>query len=188
MFAYLKGKIFSKGSNYIVVENRGLGYKVFVLSSLLKDLHKGQEAEFYLHTYVREDQISLYGFLSPDELELFELLVAISGVGPKMALGILSGASVSSIKSAIAAGDARVFTKVSGVGKKTAERIVIELKEKIGAREGLASSHELSESLDALSALGYSKREAREALKKVPKDLTDSKSIIKEALKILGKR
>ena len=192
MIGYLKGQIISKGQNYLVAATAGVGYRVFVPANLLIGAKLGQAAEFFIHTYVREDQISLYGFSSPDELELFELLISVSGVGPKMALSILSSTTPTHIRSAIASGEAVVFTKVSGVGKKTAERLIIELREKIGEASGgglnIKASQDFSESLDALVSLGYSRQEAREALNKVPKDLTDSGKIVSAALRVLGGR
>ncbi|PIR97309.1 MAG: Holliday junction branch migration protein RuvA [Candidatus Doudnabacteria bacterium CG10_big_fil_rev_8_21_14_0_10_41_10] len=187
MISYLKGSVLSKQANYATVETQGVGYKVFIPVSSLLELRLEQEIELYIRTYVREDQFSLYGFLSPKELELFELLISVSGVGPKVALAVLSGGTVEVITSAIGSGDPSIFTKVSGVGKKTAERIVVELKEKIGTGD-LKSSKDLSESLDALVALGYSKLEAREVLKRISSKDLDSGSIIKEALRVLGKR
>lgn len=192
MLAYLKGKILSKSSNYLILETGNVGYKVFVPAHILLNTKTGQELALYVHSYVREDQFSLYGFMSQDELNLFEQLISVSGVGPKMALGILSETSVKHIRSAIAGGEAAIFTKVSGVGRKTAERLIVELREKIGAEDAdkinIKSSKEFSESLDALVALGYSAQEARDALKRVPADIADSGAIIKSALRVLGGR
>ena len=190
MISYLNGKIIGKGGNYLVVDTGGVGYKVFTSTSTVLESVIDREVSFFVHSYIREDQISLYGFLSQDELDLFELLISVSGVGPKMALNVMSGATAGVIASAIKSGDPAVFTKVSGVGKKTGERIVIELKEKmerIGTDNTSASSRQLSESLEALVALGYGEREAREALKKVPTEFTESSNIVRAALKILGK-
>ena len=190
MIAYLKGKILSKTANSIVLENQGIGYKVFSPASILLNLRLDDIVAFHIHTHVREDQLTLYGFLSIKELDLFESLLSVSGVGPKVALAILSGADPDDISSAIASGDSTIFTKVSGVGKKIGERIVMELKEKMGDSmgEGIGSSHYIAESLDALMALGYSKQEGREALNKVPKDIKESSRVVKEALKLLGKK
>jgi len=122
------------------------------------------------------------------ELEFFELLLTVSGVGPKSALAIMSLASLEMIKSAIASEDPSVFTKVSGIGRKTAERVIVELKEKLkdeGARSPIAKEH--SDALEALMSLGYREQEAREALKNVPKDTKDLQSKVKIALKALSK-
>ena len=189
MIAYLEGTILAKQPTHLVVANRGVGYKVFAAGPALNKAKIGQALQLYIHTHIREDQFSLYGFLSADELDLFELLLSVSGVGPKVALAVMSGAAAENIRSAIASGDPGVFTKVSGVGKKTAERIVMELKEKIGESGpagSLKGSQNFGESLDALLALGYNQQEARQALRRVPTELTDSGSIVKAALKILG--
>lgn len=192
MIGYLRGTILSKGANYLILETGNVGYRVFVPSNILLKYKSGSELALFIFSYIREDQFSLYGFLSQDELDLFELLLTVSGVGPKVALGIMSGVSTGHVKSAIAGGEAAVFTKVSGVGRKTAERIIIELREKIGGGAlgdvNVRSSREYSESLDALVALGYSQAEAREALKQIPADLADSGQIVKAALKILAGR
>src|SRR6185295_9316164 len=134
----------------------------------------GQEVSLVTHTYVREDQLTLYGFQTLPELEFFEMLLTVSGVGPKSALGIMSLASIDMIKSAIVSEDPSVFTKVSGIGRKTAERVIVELKEKLKDEKSAAPvAQEQSDALDALVALGYSQQEARDALKNVPKDTAD---------------
>lgn len=190
MIAHLFGNIRSKGANFLVVDVSGVGYKVFVTPSTALESEIGAKASFFVHSHIREDQISLYGFLNANELDLFELLISVSGVGPKVALSVMSGANAGAIALAIKGGDPAVFTKVSGVGKKTAERIVVELKEKVEADATSANTHasrQLSDSLQALVTLGYGEKEAREALKQVPGDLTESSNIVRAALKILGK-
>jgi holliday junction DNA helicase RuvA len=151
-------------------------------------LKVGQELNLVIHTYVREDQITLYGFPTLPELEFFELLLTVSGVGPKSALGIMSLASLEMIKSAIVSEDPSVFTKVSGIGRKTAERVIVELKEKLKNEVSAAPvAREHSDAMDALVALGYSQQEAREALKVVPRDVADLQTKIKLALRGLHK-
>lgn len=192
MIAYLKGKILAVSANSLVIDTGGVGYKIFVPGHIALHTKEGSEAAFFVHTHVREDQISLYGFADVGECELFELLISVSGVGPKVALSIMSGVSTDHVRSAISGGESVVFTKVSGVGRKTAERIIIELREKIGQTSAgavnAASSREFSESLDALVALGYSQQEARNALRRVSRDLTSSSEVIRAALKILSQR
>ena len=187
MIAHLKGSVIGKGASYLVIETGGVGYKVFVPASTALEARINIGLSFHIHTHVREDQISLYGFLSKSELDLFDLLLTVSGVGPKVALAVLSAATAEAVASAIEGGDAGVFTKVAGVGKKTAERIIIELKEKLGA-SNISTSKVFSDSLDALVSLGYSQQEARDALKQLPTSLTDSQSMVREALKLLGKQ
>jgi holliday junction DNA helicase RuvA len=188
MIGSLKGTIQHKSSNYIILETAGVGYKVFVTPSLMFGLKTGQSLNLVTMTYVREDQITLYGFEALPELEFFELLLTVSGVGPKSALGIMSLASLDMIKSAIVSEDATVFTKVSGIGRKTAERVIIELKDKLKDQASAAPvAKEHSEALDALMALGYSQQEARDALKAVPLDVTSLQDKVRVALKALTK-
>jgi len=188
MIGSIKGKITHKSSNYIIVETSGVGYKIFIPQAILLNLKLNQEVSLVIHTYVREDQLTLFGFQTLAELEFFELLLTVSGVGPKSGLAIMSLASLEMIKSAIASEDPSVFTKVSGIGRKTAERVIVELKEKLkqeGAHAPIAKEH--SDVLEALMSLGYREQEAREALKSVPKDVMDLQSKIKVALKSLSK-
>ncbi len=186
MIGSIKGQVTHKSLNYIILETSGVGYKVFVTPTVLATLKVGQEASFVILTYVREDQISLYGFPTLPELEFFELLLTVSGVGPKSAIGIMSLASLEMIKSAIVSEDPSVFTKVSGIGRKTAERVIIDLKDKLKDDTSSAPvAREHSDALDALVALGYSQQEARDALKQVPKDVADLQTKIKAALKVL---
>jgi len=190
MISYLKGKILSKGAGFVVVAVDNVGYQVFVLPLFYADLAVGQEVEFYTHQYVREDALSLYGFKDAAELELFELLLAISGIGPKSALGVMSIATVADIKESIARGDPALLTKVSGIGRKTAERVVLELREKIFKLSGgvkIGAGVSSGDEIDALMALGYSLSQAREALNNVDLKIKDSGERIRQALKKLGK-
>lgn len=190
MLAYLKGIIIKKGANYIVLDVSNVGYKVFVGEKILSKKVKGDELILWTYQSVREDSLDLYGFTSEEELELFELLISISGIGPKSGLGVLAVASVVEIKESIASGDPHLLIKVSGIGKKTAERVVLELKDKmdkIGLPSGALGngSSAGSDEIDALMSLGYNFQQAREALNKVDKSITDSGQRIREALKII---
>ena len=157
--------------------------QVFLLT-----LRLNQELSLVIHTYVREDQLTLYGFQTLPELEFFELLLTVSGVGPKSALGIMSLASLEMIKSAIVSEDPSVFTKVSGIGRKTAERVIVELKEKLkDEKSSMPVAKEHSDAMDALVALGYSQQEARDALKAVPANISNLQEKVKIALKALSK-
>jgi len=192
MISYLKGKIINKGAGFIVAEVNNIGYQVFVAPLFYVELAIGQLAEFYTHQYVREDALNLYGFKNMAELELFELLLSVSGIGPRSALGVLSIASASDIKESIARGDPALLTKVSGIGRRTAERVVLELREKIGklgGGDGKSAGGTLgsSDEIDALMALGYSLVQAREALNNVDAKVKDSGERIRQALKRLGK-
>lgn len=188
MIGSLKGKVQAKATNYIIVETNGVGYKVFVTPILLAQLQVGESVFLCTMTYVREDQITLYGFQTLEELEFFELVLTVSGVGPKSGLGIMSLASLSMIKSAIVSEDPSVFTKVSGIGRKTAERVIIELKDKLKNQVDAAPvAKEHSDAMDALLALGYSQQEARDALKSVPTTVESLQEKVKLALKALQK-
>ena len=192
MFAYLKGKIKNKGKGFVILDVHDVGYKVFINSLYQMELELGQEVEFYLHHHVKEDASDLYGFRNMDEMEMFELLLSISGIGPKSALGVTSVATVDDIKESIARGDSSLLTKVSGIGKKTAERVVLELRDKIstmtgikGSESSLGGMQSSGDEIDALMALGYSLQQAREALKKVDPSITKSGERIRKALQAI---
>jgi len=190
MIAKLKGKIDFIKESYAVVEVGGIGYKVFVTSYAMGKIAGLEEIEFYIHTHVREDILALYGFLSLDELEMFELLISVSGIGPKAGLGILTIADPKTIRTAVANEDASILTKVSGVGKKTAGRVILELKNKIGDLP-VHEKHEVtsdSDALEALVAMGYSVSESRDALKALSKDISDVGERVKLALRSMGKK
>ena len=191
MIAYIKGKILNKSKGFVIINVRDIGYQVFVNTAQFTRLEIGQEIEFYIHHHIREDAMDLYGFNTPEDLEMFKLLLSISGIGPKSALGVLAVSSVNEIRETIAQGDSSLLTKVSGIGKKTAERVVLELREKVAhlADSGNSQVSALagSDEIDALMALGYSLQQAREALRKVDPKTKDSGQRIKEALKNLGK-
>lgn len=189
MIITLDGKITFKGLRYLVVEVGGVGYKVFVSPETLRKVAQNEASvKIFTSLYMRENALELYGFLTLAEMELFETLNGVSGVGPKTALGVLGVGSVDMLKRAIASGETSYLTKVSGIGRKTAERIIIELREKMG--KGVEGSDEFrheEDALEALRSLGYSLREAREALNKVPQDVKGAEKRIKSALNILGK-
>ncbi|MFC1640641.1 Holliday junction branch migration protein RuvA [Patescibacteria group bacterium] len=195
MISQLSGTILQKNEEegFIVLDVQGVGYKVAASETVLSRLPQiGESAALHTHLHIRENAQELYGFMSLDELEMFELLISISGVGPKAGLGILSQATPNEIQHAITAGNTAILTRVSGVGKKTAERVVLELKNKIkefqitdvtGKRDILEPA---KEAMDALVALGCSESEAKEALSSVSVDVTKVEEQVKEALKILG--
>lgn len=203
MIATLRGNITELGNRYAIVDIRGIGYKVFITDDAAHTLKVGAETAFWTHMAVREDSQDLYGFLSKKERDFFELLISISGIGPKSALNILSLVSVDTLASSIKTGSVAHLVKVSGIGRKTAEKIVLELKDKLGGFAG-GDSSELSagmssdmDAIMALQALGYEADEAREALKKVSAIETevgrksgkemDIGAKVKAALKELGK-
>ena len=152
---------------------------------------KNMRASLFIHTAVREDAIDLYGFSTLEELAFFKELMGVKGVGPKTALTILNVADVKSLKRSIAAGDASVLTKVYGIGRKSAERIVVELRDKLGKEVGadvaLGATGQDVEVIEALMALGYSASESRKALKDIPKTVAGVRERLGAALKQLGK-
>ena len=182
MIAYLKGKILEKTPSYIIVENGGIGYKVFSTPDVLG---KSIFSEVALWTYhkVSEDGQALFGLTDFGSLQFFELLITVSGVGPKMAMSILSAGQVDSIKQAIANQDAAIFTRISGIGSKTAERIIVDLKNKVGSADGGGASSEI---FDALLALGYNQKEVREVINKVDHSKPQEQQL-KQALQLLSR-
>lgn len=173
-----------------LIDVHGVGYAVRTTANGFAELAQSpSNAVLLVHTAVKDDAIDLYGFPNSDELAFFRLLLEVSGVGPKTALGILNLAGVETLRSAIAAGDASYLTRVSGVGKKSAERIVVELKDKL-AKEGYGEAHagrqQDADVLDALTNFGYSLEEARAALKQVVTETDDISTRMKAALKILS--
>lgn len=190
MIGRLKGKILKKGPDWVLLDVSGVGYKIFVQPLILKKLSE-KESIFYTHLYVREDMMNLYGFLEEEELELFELLISVSGIGPKAALGVLSVGDTPSIKKAIVEGKSDLLMGVSGVGRKMADRIVLELKNRIESTGDVilakALTPEDEDAVDALVNLGYKKSEAQEAVKKASPELEAGQKV-KEALKFLGKK
>ena len=193
MIAQLKGEVAEISGNSVVLMVGGVGYRVNVMPETIEEIRKSGNKVISLKTHlaVRETSLDLYGFLNADELEFFEMLISISGIGPKSGLAILSVADVSTLKTAVSSGDSSYLTKVSGIGRKSAGKIILDLKDKLGAIDSKSDSalmRDEIETLEALQALGYSTREAREAMKKISKTATNSGERIKEALKILGKQ
>ena len=192
MISYLEGKILEKNEKFFTINVNGVGYKVFSHIGVLEKIPQaGRDAIVWAHLYVREDALDLYGFLDRDELEFFEVLISISGIGPKSALGILEVAPVASLKQAIVSEDETFFTEVSGVGKKTAQRLILELKNKLSKTvtpvKG-SDSQQMGEALEALISLGYNQRDARRSLQEISKDIKGVEAKVKAALKLLGKR
>jgi Holliday junction DNA helicase RuvA len=185
MIASIEGKILLKEARFAVVDVGGIGYKVFLSVMGVAKVGVGESEKFWTHLHVREDAMDLYGFLEKDELEFFENLISISGIGPKSALGILSLAPVGTLRRAISSGDTSYLTKISGIGRKTAEKIVLELKDKFANEKekmGVETEHD-SDILDALISLGYTQKEAREMVQRIPRDIKGRENRLKEALR-----
>jgi Holliday junction DNA helicase RuvA len=191
MISYIKGTIIIRQDKFIVIDIGALGYQVNISQQTLDKIQDLTEVSLFTHTHVREDALELYGFLNWEELEFFQKLISISGVGPRSALGVLSVAPLEDIKKAVVHGDPAILQQVTGIGKKTAERIIVELKEKIRITTDfdLATVGNLGDGqvVEALLSLGYKDREIRQTLPHIPQDVTDLGQRIKEALKILGK-
>lgn len=194
MYEYIKGIYKGVNKDYIVVENNGIGYKINTSGSTIAKTPKIDEnITLYLQQIVREDFIGLYGFLTKEEINMFNLLLTINGIGAKAALSLLSISSVNNLKYAIISGDEKNLVRAPGVGKKTAQRIILELKDKIKPEEVInqekdhrqvSQEEETIEVLEALIALGYSEKEAGRAVASI--DNNDSiESMIKNALKFL---
>jgi Holliday junction DNA helicase RuvA len=189
MISYIEGILIQKTDKFVVLKTNGVGWRVNASKETLSKLPQvGQEAKLFCAHEVREDSQELYGFLNQDELEFYEMIRKVSGVGPKSALAILSLAPAKMVASAIASGNVAFLAKVSGVGRKTAEKIILELKDKVAKMEPSAiASDDDVDVLEALQALGYSTREAAGVLQSLPKDLKGAEARLKEALKFLGK-
>lgn len=180
MIGYLRGKVLKSGDKYILLDVGGVGYKIFcnTLSAKLSDLERTSELELFIHTVVREDALELFGFPDESSLRLFEKLINISGIGPRGALGIVNAGTVETLTEAINKGDLGYLTAVSGIGKKTAEKIILELR---GQISDLTLTDENAEVVLALRAMGYTERDAQEAVKDVKGKNINEK--IKNALK-----
>lgn len=198
MYAYIKGEIVDIAEDNVVLECNNIGYNIKVPFSVIQSLPGiGEDVKIYTYTCVREDAFILYGFLTKDDLWIFKKLITVNGIGPKGALGILSAMSADDLRFAIIAGDSKAIAKAPGIGAKSAERIILDLKDKIDlepimtkepviSTEQLLNSDAKNEAIEAMTALGYSASEAVKAVKQLTiTDDMDSGMILKEALKIL---
>lgn len=198
MFAYIKGSLEQKTNNYVVIDVGGIGYRIFMPTKSIEELGElGNIVKVYTHYHVREDNISLYGFNSNEQLRMFELLISVSGIGAKSAITVLSEISPSSFALAVIANDISVLTKISGIGKKTAERIILELKDKLKTENAIDKTEEIKvaivdngkidEAISALQVLGYTKKEIEKVFEKMDIKNLGLEQIIKEALKYLSR-
>ena len=193
MYNYIKGKLIESGENYVVVESGNIGYELNVSANTAAELSAAEgEVKIYCFLSVREDDMSLFGFATKQEKSMFVKLVSVSGVGPKLALTILSGMTAGQFAAAVVKGDVTALSKTKGVGKKTAERIVLELKDKVNkdyTSEETVSAVKADvtevneEAVLALMTLGYNRHEASEAVKRVQKDGMSLEQLIFTALK-----
>ena len=195
MYEYIKGRYIGINKDYIIVENNGIGYKIFTSGATMAEMPKvNEEIMLYLEQIVREDFIGLYGFKDREELEMFKLLISISGVGAKAALSLLSISRINNLKYAIIMEDDKHLCRAPGIGKKTAGRIILELKDKVDKESAefeatlfnqAPTGLELDEAVEALLALGYSNVESKEAVQKFKKDGLKTEDLIKKALTYL---
>ena len=201
MIAFVKGILSEIGEGKVVVDCGSLGYEINVPSSVTGAVRIGSEVKLYTFLNVREDEMSLFGFLDQDSLSMFRLLITISGIGPKGALAVLSVMSVSDLRFAVLAGDAKSISRAPGIGQKTAQRIVMELKDKVSIGESFESignagpaaalseeeSSAKSDAIIALTELGFSSSDAYRAVSKVETAGRSANQILKDALKALGR-
>lgn len=199
MIAYISGALVSAGENYIVIDNHGMGYRIFVSGKFLEHIPAyGTQIKIYTHMYIREDELTLYGFRSEEELSVFRILIGISGVGPKVAMAILTALTIQELQLAVISEDAKTISKANGVGAKGASRIILELKDKLKMEDMMDAAYEQSivqdtqdlnaarDAILALVNLGYSNSEAALAVKKIgDTSQMDIESILKAALKKL---
>lgn len=190
MIYSIEGIVENKTKNSIIIKTNGLSYKIFVNTLLVEKIKPGQNIKIFTHLETKEDTIELYGFKNQQELEYFNLLKSISGIGPKSAINILSLTQLKDLETAILEQDFEILTKVSGIGTKIAQKIIIELKNKVEKTRGgsFQSTKDSAILINALTSMGYSLPEARNAIKKIPHNIKQTEKKIKHALKILSGR
>lgn len=197
MYAYISGKLDYKGTDHVVVEAGGVGYRILVGTRTLAALPEaGEKVRVYTYLNVREDAMLLFGFSTPEEKTMYEKLISVNGVGPKAAMSILSGMSVAEIAIALVSNDTKAFSRVPGIGKKIAERLILELKEKVGQDELAGPAQDIpplmvgagmgQEAVQALMALGYSSPEASRAVSAASGDTLEE--LIMSALRMMDKK
>ena len=199
MFSYIKGSLEEKGNNYVVVDVSGIGYKIFMSESAISKLCElGEIVKIHTHYYVREDNISLYGFITKEELKMFELLLSVSGIGAKSAISMLSNITPSKFAIAVISNDVNALKKIPGVGPKSAQRIILELKDKLKTEQAIEEeapevkveiqkTENASEAMEALQILGYNRREIEKAFEKISNLDVSVEELIKKALSLLAR-
>lgn len=189
MIGYLEGTVIETVGRTVTLSVNGVGYRVFATTEVIEAVRSRKDkVALWMHLAVRENSMELYGFIEKEDRDFFELLIGIPGIGPKSALAVLNVASVKTLISAVATNDVSYLTKVSGIGRKTADKILLELKGKIGGPSGGgAFLKDDGDVLEALRSLGYGERQVRDVLKKIPESIDGAGKRIKEALKLLGK-
>lgn len=200
MISFVRGTVADQTENSVIIENNGIGYEIFMTGTDLDRLRPGEEIKIHTHFNVREDAMQLFGFLSKDDLQMFKLLLNVNGVGPKAALGVLAAIDADALRFAILSDDIKTLSKAPGIGKKTAQKLILELKDKLKLEDAfelkLAHQQEaagimqgensdgVQEAVEALVALGYSSTDALRAVRKVTDvDPGDVEGLLKAALK-----
>lgn len=200
MFAYIKGALEEKSTNYVVIENCGIGYKIFMSDMSINEIGEiGSQVKVHTYYHVREDNISLYGFLNHEELKMFELLLSVSGIGAKSAIAMLSNITPASFACAIISNNVALLKKIPGIGPKTAQRIILELQDKLKKEQELTKENEqeeisivstnenVEEAMQALQILGYSKKEIDKAFEKLANTDVSVEELIKKGLSLLAR-
>ncbi len=202
MFAYIKGSFEERGSNYVVIDVSGVGYKIFMSEKSIQSIGEiGEKVKVHTYYYVREDNISLYGFLTKEELKMFELLLSVSGIGAKSAISMLSNITPSSFAFAVISNDVNTLKGLPGIGAKTAQRIILELQDKLKAEEKLAmiegakeqitaeiyNNENIKEAIQALQILGYNKKEIDKVMEKLKNENLNVEELIKKGLSLLSR-
>lgn len=199
MISYIKGRLEIKSKDYIVVDVGGIGYKIFMSETAINELEKGTEVKVFTYMRVREDDISLYGFLNNEELVTFELLISVGGVGAKSAITILSNITPSKFALAVITNDVNTLKKLPGIGAKTAARIILELKDKMKTeqsieenkneeiKEAIVLDNKANDAVEALCVLGYTRKDVEKVLSNIDTNKLKVEEIIKQGLKYLGR-
>ena len=198
MIAYIKGNIEIKAKEYIIIEVNGIGYKIFMSSSTINELEQGKTTKIYTYLKVKEDDVSLYGFLNNEELVTFELLIGVGGIGAKSAITILSNITPSKFALAVITNNVNALKKLPGIGPKTAQRIILELKDKMKTQEAIEDEespleaaisldNKANDAIEALCVLGYAKRDIENVITKIDTSNLTVEDIIKQGLKYLGR-
>lgn len=189
MISWIKGNIINLNEKSVIVNSGNVGYKVFISEKTYLKIKEKQEIELFTHTHVREDMLNLYGFETFDEMVFFEAILSVNGIGPKVGLAILAQGTVNEIKNAVASKDILFFNAVSGIGRKKAERFIMEIKDKIDLilpEKESANIKDSEEVIEALKQLGYTNREAIDIVRQVPDSLKRAEDRITWALKNIG--
>lgn len=201
MFAYIKGTLEEKGNNYVVIDVGGIGYKIFMSDNSIQTIGEIEnKVKVHTHYYVREDNISLYGFLTKEELKMFELLLSVSGIGAKSAISMLSNITPSSFAFVVISNDVNSLKKLPGIGAKTAQRIILELQDKLKSEEKLTvegakeqieleinNSETVKEAIQALQILGYNKKEIDKVMEKIEDSNLSVEELIRKGLSLLSR-